>query len=69
VVIPAYAIADSHQSSKNKLQTKKIAEANKRYIPMMQNDPALGLKERWDLVKDLQSNVFSRIHVVGIRFS
>jgi len=57
IVVPAYLIVTADEAAdKHKAQAQ--ADAYKQFMPLLEKDPALGLKERWDLKKDIHRWVF-----------
>ena len=57
IVVPAYLIVTANESAV-KHKAKAQADAYKQFMPLLEKDPALGLKERWDLKKDMHRWVF-----------
>ncbi len=57
VVVPIY-LSESGKESDAKRRAKKEADANKQFMPLLENDPSLGLNERWDLKNDMHHWIF-----------
>ena len=57
IVVPDIVFSPAKEAA-DKNRAKQQADAYKQFMPLLENDPALGLKERWDLKKDLHQWVF-----------
>ena len=57
IVVPYFLIGTAGAAAEER-GAKAQADAHKQLMPLLEKDPALGLKERWDLKKDLHRWVF-----------